>query len=493
MRHRDAARHRDSAASELPFIPVFELSRLLARRQVSPVDLVTALLDRIDRYDDTLKSYIAVCRESALEAAQRAERDLMRGWRRGPLHGIPLSVKDISQTRGVRTTAHSRTLLDFVPDEDATHVGLLLRAGMILLGKTNTTEFACGNMNVVGMARNPWSLAHYTGGSSAGSANAIVAGLAVAATGSDTGGSIRVPASFCGIVGLKPTYGRVSRHGVIALSWSLDHAGPMTRTVRDCAMLLNVMAGYDPRDPNSARVPVPDFTEGLTKGVKGLVLGVPPNHYFGELDADVEAAVRRALRTLEGLGARLEPVALPHAGDLQPIYSVIMAAEAFGAHASRLRSQWAEYGPRARRRIACGAFYSAAEYQQAVQIRQMWIQELDEVMQRVDALVMPTLPYPAFTLETQQAGPPDSSWGTRQFNLSGHPAVSIPCGFTSAGLPVGLQIAAKAFDEATMFRVAYAYEQETRWYERRPSFETTARAEGVEPRAQEAAARAHRS
>ncbi|HET8679791.1 MAG TPA: amidase, partial [bacterium] len=320
------------AASDLPFLPVSVLSRLIARRQVSPVELVTALLNRIDRYDHALKSYITVCRESALEAAARAERSIMRGGRRGPLHGIPLSVKDISWTKGVRTTAHSRTLLNFIPDQDATHVGRLLRAGMILLGKTNTTEFANGNMNITGLARNPWSIEHYTGGSSAGSANSIAAGLAVAATGSDTGGSIRVPASFCGIVGLKPTYGRVSRHGVIALSWSLDNAGPMTRTVRDCAMLLNVMAGYDPRDPNSARVPVPDFTAGLEKGVKGLIVGVPPNHYFGELEADVEAAIRTALRTLERLGARLEPVDLPHAGDLQPIYSVTIAAEAFGAH-----------------------------------------------------------------------------------------------------------------------------------------------------------------
>ncbi|MGH2372280.1 MAG: amidase [bacterium] len=486
-------RRDGSLASDFPFLPVSVLSRLIARRRVSPVELVTALLERIDRYDDALKSYITVCRESALEAARRAERDIMRGRRRGPLHGIPLSVKDISQTKGVRTTAHSRTLLNFIPDHDATHVGRLLRAGMILLGKTNTTEFANGNMDVFGIARNPWNLAHYTGGSSAGSANAIAAGLAVAATGSDTGGSIRVPASFCGIVGLKPTYGRVSRHGVIALSWSLDNAGPMTRTVRDCAMLLTVMAGYDPRDPNSARVPVPDFTAGLEKGVKGLVVGVPPHHYFGELEADIETAIGRALRTLERLGARLEPVALPHAGDLQPIYSVIIAAEAFGSHASRLRSHWSEYGPRSRRRIACGAFYSAAEYQQAAQLRQLWIQELDAVMRRVDALVMPTLPYPAFTLERQRAGPPDSSWGTRQFNLSGHPAVSIPCGFTSAGLPVGMQIAAKAFDEATVFRVAHAYEQETRWHERRPPFEESVRSLKPPSRTEEAAAHAGRS
>ncbi len=461
------------AESELPFLPVSALSDLLARKQVSPVEIVTALFDRIDRYDAVLHSYITVCRDSALEAARRAEREIRAGRRRGPLHGIPISHKDISWTQGVRTTAHSRTLLNFVPEHDATHVRRLARAGMILLGKTNTTEFANGGMEVFGVARNPWNPAHYTGGSSAGSANALAAGLAVAATGSDTGGSIRVPASFCGIVGLKPTYGRVSRYGVIALSWSLDNAGPMTRTVRDCALLLNAMAGYDPLDPSTARVPVPDFTAGLKKGIKGLVLGVPRHHYFKGLEPDVDAALRAALRTLEDLGARLEPVDLPHAGDLEPAYTVLISAEAFGSHATRLRHQWSEYGARSRRRIACGAYYSAAEYQQAAQIRRVWIEEVDRVLQRVDTLVMPTLPHPAFPIEVQQAGPPDTSWGTRQFNLSGHPALSIPCGFTREGLPIGMQFATKAFDEVTLFRVAHAYEQATDWHARRPALQET--------------------
>ena len=459
------------AEAELPFLPVSALSDLVARKKVSPVEIVTALLDRIDRHDAVLHSYITVCRDSVLRAARRAEREILAGRRRSPLHGIPMSIKDISWTRGVRTTAHSRTLLDFVPEHDATHVRRLARAGMILLGKTNTTEFANGGMEVFGVARNPWSLPHYTGGSSAGSASALAAGLAVAATGSDTGGSIRVPSSFCGIVGLKPTYGRVSRYGVIALSWSMDHAGPMTRTVRDCALLLNTMAGYDPLDPSSVRAAVPDFTADLKKGLKGRVLGVPQQHYFDGLEPDVDRAVRAALRELEHLGARLEPVSLPRAGQLEPVYQVIISAESFGAHAARLRRQAADYSARSRRRIACGAFYSAAEYYQALQIRRLWVQELDQILQRVDALVMPTLPYPAFTIEAQQAGPPDSGWGTRQFNLSGHPAISIPCGFVGNGLPVGLQFAAKAFDEAMLFRVAHAYEQATPWHARWPSGE----------------------
>jgi aspartyl-tRNA(Asn)/glutamyl-tRNA(Gln) amidotransferase subunit A len=232
--------------------------------------------------------------------------------------------------------------------------------------------------------------------------------------------------------------------------------------------MLGAMAGHDPRDPSSADVPVPDFTAGLDRGLRGLVLGVPRQHYFDGLEPDVDRAVRAALRRLEALGARLEDVDLPHAGQLEPAYSVIIAAEAYAVHAARLRRQWALYGERSRRRIATGAFYDAAEYQQALQIRRLWVRELDAVLRRVDALVAPTLPYPAFTLETQRTGPPDSSWGTRQFNLSGHPALSMPCGFTAGGLPVGLQFAGRAFGEATLFRVAHAYEQATDWHTRRP-------------------------
>ena len=454
--------------SDLVVLSVAELSSLLDRRRVSPVEIVEALLDRIERYDGYLRSYLTVCADEALAGARRAERAILRGARRGPLHGIPISHKDISWTKGVRTTAHSRALVDFVPAEDATHVRRLREAGMILLGKTSTTEFANGGMDLRGYTPNPWNPTRYTGGSSAGSASALAAGLAVAATGSDTGGSIRVPSSFCGIVGLKPTYGRVSRYGVIPLSWTLDNAGPMARTVRDCALLLQAMAGPDPRDPASARVAVPDFTAGLGRGVRGLVLGVPQQHYYEGLEPDVDRVVRAALRTLEALGARLEPVDLPHAGELEPAYSVLIAVEAFALHAGRLRRQWALYGERSRRRIATGVLYTAAEYQQALQIRRVWTEEVNAVLGRVNALVTPTLPYPAFTLEVQQAGPPDSSWGTRQFNLSGHPALSVPCGFTADGLPVGLQIAGRAFDEATLFRIAHAYEAATDWHRRRP-------------------------
>jgi aspartyl-tRNA(Asn)/glutamyl-tRNA(Gln) amidotransferase subunit A len=457
--------------SDLAFQPAFVLSDLVASRQVSPVEIVTALLERVDRYDAVLRSYITVCRDAAIRAARRAERQIMAGRRLGPLHGIPVSHKDISWTKGVRTTAHSRTLLDFIPREDATHVRRLARAGMILFGKTSTTEFASGEMQVFGTSRNPWDRSRYTGGSSAGSASALIAGLAVAATGSDTGGSIRVPASFCGIVGLKPTYGRVSRYGVIALSWSMDHAGPMTRTVRDCALMLNAMAGYDPLDPSTVRVPVPDFTADLGRDLAGVVIGVPQQHYYSGLEPDVDAAIRAALRHLEHLGARLEPVDLPRAGELEAVGALLVMAEAFSVHADRLRRQAADYGNRCRRRIAAGAFYTSAEYQQALQIRREWVDEIERVFQRVDALVTPTLPHPAILIEVQEAGPPDTSWGTRQFNLSGHPALSLPCGFTAGGLPIGMQLVTRAFEETLLFRIAHAYEQSTEWHVRRPRLE----------------------
>lgn len=454
---------------ELPFLPVTELSQRIAAREVSPVELVTALLERIDAFDPLLKSYITVCHESVLDEAKQAEADISAGNYLGPLHGIPVSHKDISWTQGVRTTAHSKTLLDFVPQADATHVRRLAERGMILLGKTNTTEFACGDMAEFGFTPNPWDFTRFSGASSGGSASAIVAGLAVATTGSDTGGSIRAPASLCGLVGVKPTFGRVSRYGVIPLSWTMDHAGPMTRTVADSALMLQAMSGFDPLDPSSAQQEVPDFTAGLNPDLHGKVLGIPENHFYEKLEPDVDQAVQAALQQLEQLGARLEPVTLPTAGDLEVVGSVLVMAEAFSQHAGRLRGHAQDYGPKARRRISTGAFYTAAEYQQALQLRTLWINELDAVLQKVDALITPTLPFTAFSIDTQASGPPDTSWGTRHFNLSGHPALTLPCGFDSQGLPIGLQIAAKAFDEATMFQVAHAYEQSTPWHQRIPT------------------------
>ncbi len=460
---------------DLAYCSLVDLGRLLDERQVSPVDIVRAVLDRVDRYNDRLASYITVCGDAALAEARAAEQEIGRTRRRrGRLHGLPIAHKDVSLTRGVRTTAHSRCLLEYVPDRDAAHVRRLSEAGMILLGKTNTTEFACGTMDLFGVHRNPWDLGRYAGGSSGGSANALAAGLAVAATGSDTGGSIRVPASFCGIVGLKPTYGRVSRNGLLPLSWSMDHVGPMARTVADCALLLNAMAGHDPDDPTSARAAVPDFTDGLEAGIRGTVLGVPRQHFYEGLDPDVDAALRGALRQLESLGARLEPVDLPLAPHVVGPGGILIMAEAYGLHAADLRQRAADYGTRTRRRILSGACYTSAEYEEAVRIRVAWTRQIVAALEQVDAVVTPTLPHPAFPVETQLAGPPDTSWGTRHFNMSGHPALTVPCGFTAAGLPVGMQLAGRYFDEASLFRIAHAYELATSWHTRRPALEAAA-------------------
>jgi aspartyl-tRNA(Asn)/glutamyl-tRNA(Gln) amidotransferase subunit A len=458
-------------ATQLDYLSLGELGRLLDERRVSPVEIVRSALERIERYNGRLTAYVTVCGEAALAAARAAESEIYRaGRQRTRLHGLPVAHKDISLTKGVRTTAHSRCLIEYVPERDAAYVTRLADAGMIMVGKTNTTEFACGTMDVFGVARNPWDPARYTGGSSAGSAAALAAGLAVAATGSDTGGSIRIPASFCGIVGLKPTYGRVSRNGLIPLSWSMDHVGPMARTVADCALLLSVMAGHDAADPTSARAPVPDYTDGLEASLRGVVLGVPEQHFYEGLDPDVDGALRAALRHFENHGARLEPVDLPLAGHLAGAGGILMLAEAYGLHAERLRRRAADYGTRTRRRIASGACYTSGEYEAAVRIRTAWTRQVSGVLERVDAIVTPAAPFPAFPVEVQLADPPDTSWGTRHFNLSGHPALVLPCGFTTTGLPIGMQLAAPFFDEAALFRIAYAYEQSTPWHTRRPVF-----------------------
>lgn len=453
----------------LPFLPISELAGLVKARKISPLEIVEELLTRIEQFNAQLNSYITVCADSALDSARQAEAEIRAGHYRGIFHGIPVSHKDLSWTKGVRTTAHSKTLLEFIPETNATHVERLEKAGMVLLGKTNTTEFACGDMHLFGKTCNPWNVTRSSGASSGGSANAVAAGLAVAATGTDTGGSTRVPASFCGVVGVKPTFGRVSRYGVFPLSYTMDSVGPITRTVADAALMLGAMSGYDPRDSSTSHEVVPDFTSSLHKGIKGLILGVPENYFFEGLEPAVAKAVEAALKQLESLGAKLQTVRLPMAADLSAAANILVMGEAFSQHAARLRERTQDYGPKARRRICSGAFFSAAEYQQATQIRTLWIRELEQVMNQVDALITPTLPFTAFSVETWEDNPPDTSWGTRHFNLSGHPAMTVPCGFDELGLPIGLQIVANAFDEATMFRVGHAYEQATKWYERRPA------------------------
>ena len=453
---------------DLAYRSATELGTALARGELGAVELLDAYLARIDAYDGALRSHVSVDREGARRAALAAERELRGDGPRGPLHGVPISHKDNVWTAGWRTGVHSRTSFDHVPDEDATAVARLRAAGTVLLGKTNTTEFACGDQDVHGDTPNPWGADLHTGASSAGSASAVAAALTGAATGSDTGGSIRAPAALCGIVGVKATYGRVSRHGLVPLAWSMDHVGPMARSVQDAAHLLAAMAGADPRDPTSDPRPVPDYAAALTERLDGVRVGMPVGYFFDGLEPDVDVAVRAALQVLEDLGARLVPVHLPSAGDLAAAGSLLSMWEAFGLHAATLRSEGGAYGRKARAHIASGAFHASADVAHALQLRASWAREVALAFAAVDVLVTPTLPFTAVGRDAWIAAPPDTSWATRAFSLTGHPALTLPCGFDGAGVPVALQIAARRFDEATMFRVGHAYEQATTWHARRP-------------------------
>ncbi len=441
---------------DLAFMTVSKVSDLIQKREVSPVEITESVLQRIDQYNDHLKSYITVCGELARKQAHERERELSRGCYRGPLHGIPIAHKDVLYTRAVRTTAHSRALDDVTITEDAQVVVRLEAAGMVMLGKTNTNEFANGGTEHYGTPRLPWDARCFSGGSSAGSANAVAAGLAPAATGSDTAGSIRAPASFCGVVGLKATHGLVPVDGLIPLSWSMDYAGPLARSVADIGLLMDAMAPH-PKTSNWLLADCWDLT--------GMSIGIPRQHFFEGLDSEVERVVRRALDRLNLLGADLRSVDLPRAGDLAAASSVILAVEAFASHAGRLREKGDLYGTRARRHLSSGAFYSGAEYEQAGQIRTLWMQELAKAMADLDLIVTPTVSIPPVPISVEETRPPDTSWGTRHFNLSGHPAISIPCGFTESGHPVGLQMVAHWHDETTLLQAAMAYERAFPWHE----------------------------
>ncbi|CAN5760120.1 Asp-tRNA(Asn)/Glu-tRNA(Gln) amidotransferase subunit GatA [soil metagenome] len=460
--------------ADLAFLSATELRAAYAARQVSPVEVVGALLRRLERFDGVYRSHVLVTADAAMSAAKLAEYEIGKGRGDAPLFGVPVSHKDNLWTRRVRTGAHPRTSFAHVPEEGATAVARIEAAGAILLGKTNTTEFACGDMLEHGDTPNPWDPTLYSGASSAGSASAVAGGLTTTATGSDTGGSIRAPAALCGIVGLKPTYGRVSRFGLVPLSWSMDHVGPMTRTVADAALLLEAMAGPDPRDPTSADVAVPRYLDALTLDLRGLRIGVSLDHYHEGLEPAVEAAFSAVLEVLRSLGAVIVPVHLPSAGSVAPAGNLLSMWEAFALHAATLRSEGRLYGPKARAHIASGAFGSGADVALAQQLRTRWAHEVAAAFADIDALVTPTLPFTRVEREAWVLSPPDTSWGTRQWNLTGHPAITVPCGVDDEGLPVALQVVARHFDESTMFRVAHAFERATTWHARRPTLVATA-------------------
>ncbi len=466
----------------MPYLSIKEAAEEIHSGIITPTELVAETLERIDALDGDLKAFVTVMRDQAYEDAERLERELRTGLYRSPLHGIPIGVKDIIAVKGVRTTAGSKVLADYVSQEDAMVVEQLRKNGAIVIGKTNTHEFAYGTYTPP--TRNPWDHERIPGGSSGGSAVAVATGMSLGAIGTDTGGSIRIPAACCGVTGLKPTYGRVSCHGVIPLSWSLDHVGPLARSAEDCAIVFDAIAGYDPRDPNSISGPPSRPTVSLIAGpegrdtlsLQGLKLGVPQEAFFASLDPEVRAAWQAALLVLREEGAEVVDVELPLS--TLEVYRTIQKPEASLAHMQKgwLSEHRDDYTALTLQRLLEGQQIPAVAYLHALYQRRIFSNSMRTVLRQVDALVLPTLPIPAVLIE--QANQEISIDGvaenattallrlTMPFNLASLPAISFPCGFTTNGLPVGLQVAGRPFEESTVLRIAHAYQQLTDWHRR---------------------------
>jgi aspartyl-tRNA(Asn)/glutamyl-tRNA(Gln) amidotransferase subunit A len=483
-------------AEDLCRLGLHELTALLSRREVSPLEVVEAFLARIAAHDPELNTYITVDEAGAVAQARDAEARLARG-ETGPLLGAPLALKDILATKGLRTTCGSRILENYLPPFDATVCTRLRQAGAIFLGKVNLDEFAMGSStenSAFGPTHNPWRRDCIPGGSSGGSAAAVAADLCTASLGSDTGGSIRQPASHCGVVGLKPTYGRVSRFGLVAYASSLDQIGPVTKEVRDAALILQAIAGHDPRDSTAAPEPVPDYAAALGKDIKGLKIGVP-KEYFGEgLDPEVEAAVRAAHATLAGLGADIVEVSLPHTGYVVATYYIVAMAEAssnlarydgvkygFRAPGGNLLEMYAQtrtqgFGAEVRRRIMLGTYtlsagYYDAYYRKASQVRTLFRRDFDRAFETCAVLATPVAPTPAFRLGEKTDDPLTmylSDIFTLSANLAGIPGISLPAGLSREGLPIGLQLLGPPFGEPQVLQVAHAFEQATDFHRRKP-------------------------
>jgi aspartyl-tRNA(Asn)/glutamyl-tRNA(Gln) amidotransferase subunit A len=469
----------------LAFATIEDLAALLAKRKISPVELTELFLRRIEQHNPGLNAFLTIRADEALAAARRAEKEFSRhrrsGKRHSPLLGIPISLKDNIWTRGIRTTAGSKILRDFVPTTDATAARKLFRAGAVLLGKTNMHEFAYGITSSnphYGDAHNPWSRDRITGGSSGGSAAAIAAGLCAASLGTDTGGSIRVPSALCGIVGLKPTFGRVSVFGTVPLAPSFDHVGPLARSVPDAAILLGLVAGRDPLDSTSSAHHVEDFRGALSKPLRKFRLGRPHEHYWEKLDGEVRRTAESAVRDLEKCGATIREVSLPHLTDSLQAATDISLAEATHGHeaAGFFPADAADYSKDVRQRLEAGKDVTALSYLAGLDVRKGLLAEFDAAFRDVDAIVAPTAPIPApligsdfVPIDGEQVGVRPALVGMcRPANFTGLPAISVPCGFTREGLPVGLQFIGRAFDEATLLRIAYAYERAHDWRSRHP-------------------------
>ena len=467
--------------AQLPFLSATELSAMIKSRRVSPVDAAEAYLRRIDEVDGKLNSYITVCGDEALAQARRAQEEIASGGYRGPMHGVPVAVKDQFYTAGVRTTGGSAILEDFVPEEDATVMANLKRAGAVLLGKLNMSEFAMGDAfhHPFGRPLNPWGRSRSPGTSSSGSGAATAAFLCATSLGEDTGGSVRVPAAFCGLVGIRPTWGLVSRYGVLGASWSQDIVGPISRTTADCAMTLNAVAGYDPKDRYTRNAAVPDYLSELDGGIHGLNVGVVRDRVQAEaVDPEVRERVEAAVSDLRRLGTVVRDVTIPLIVESAAIYSAVTMADIAEAHREGIKNRLDRYDHNNRVRLLTSSILPSPVHQKALKLRHVLRQQVLDALQRVDVLVMPTSSVPAPLIPTAAgiAGKQqvlDDYSGRRSFttpfNLANVPALSIGCGFTTDGLPVGLQIAGRPFEETTLFRVAHAYEKATDWHKRRPS------------------------
>jgi aspartyl-tRNA(Asn)/glutamyl-tRNA(Gln) amidotransferase subunit A len=459
----DGAVRAQEPAGELHYLTIRDASTRIRTKRLSPVELTQAALARVDAVEPKVRAFITLTREAALESARAAEREIMAGRYRGALHGIPVAVKDTHYTKGVRTTCASPVHENFIPAFDATIVARLKNAGAILMGKTNLPEFSSGSSG--NGTNNPWNLERPTGGSSAGNAAGLAAGMFFGASGGDTGASIRGPAALCGVVGLKPTYGRVSGYGVMKLSWSVDHNGPMTRTVEDNAMLLNVIAGFDPEDWATADVAVPDYTRALRRGVRGMRIGIPKRSMVAGFHPDELKAFDDALEVFRKLGARAIEVDLPDTirvmGDA---HNIIRICEAASYHEPFLATKAELYGPsNVRRDVEAGALITAGQYLRAQKMRKVFVRQMLGLFEGFDVMITP---------ETVPAGEPSKGPLNPHspFNDSGFPGMAVPAGFSTSpqGLPLSIQIVGKPFDEETVYAAGYAYESETRWHERKP-------------------------
>ena len=473
-----------------------EAAMLIEKGEASPVELTELFLERISAEDAKINSYITVWEEAALEAARKAEKQISEGNYLGALHGVPIALKDIFVTKNSRTTCGSKMLRDFVAPYNSTVAEKLMASGSVVLGKNNMDEFAMGSSNETsyfGPVKNPWDTDRVPGGSSGGSAAATAANLCVASVGTDTGGSIRQPGSLCGVVGMKPTYGRVSRFGMIAFASSLDQAGPLTKTVEDAAIILSSIAGHDPMDSTSVNLPTTDYADALSTDIKGLRVGIPKEYFISGMDPEVEKSVRKAIAQLETLGAEIVEISLPHSRYAVSTYYIIAPSEASSNLARYdgvrytyrcedpetlrdlfFRSRSEGFGDEVKRRIMLGTYalstgYYDAYYLKAQKVRTLIIKDFENAWEKVDIIASATSPETAFRIGEKTDDPLKmylSDILTIPCNIAGLPGISVPCGFSSEKLPIGLQIMGKPFDEQTVLNVAYAYEQSTKWYEK---------------------------